>query len=101
MSHSYEVLSPGPSRHSANCRWRPCIPPMQQSLQGAPGVQQGSLQEPKFKCHQGPLQEDKNTPEFRAESQMPALMIHTRALHGHSGTTASSWPCLREMPLPP
>lgn len=74
---------------------------MQQSLQGAPGVQQGSLQEPKFKCHQGPLQEDKNTPEFRAESQMPALMIHTRALHGHSGTTASSWPCLREMPLPP
>ena len=58
------VLSPGPSRHSANCRWRPCIHPMQHPLQAAPGVQQGSLEEPKFKCHQGPLQEDKNAPEF-------------------------------------
>lgn len=78
-----------------------CIYHTQCLLQAAPGAQQGSLQEPRFKCHQGPLQEDKKAPEFRAESQMPALMIHTRALRGHSGTTGSSWPCLREMPLPP
>ena len=99
------VLSPGSGRHSANCRWRPCIHCMQlptsPSPAGGPRRPAGFRTGAQVQVTSRPSTGGQERPEFRAESQMPALMTHICALHGHLGSTGPWWPWLREMPLPP